>query len=275
MTRLALLLLCASVLRGAEDRLIAIHALLLPMRTAPIADARGATPALTNVKHQLRDWIELRLSEMQWVDARWAPTPSVLQEQLNDELSRADLFCPNSTCGESPLGYLDRLVLETQYGFLVVRTSIGIQTCGTDDSAYIYEWADGRWRRIWQSEQNSYEKSYSPQRLVDVKISPTDWSRESDHTEHLIVTTGVRPWCTSALHPVYYRVWQTKSTYPGPRLLLDGSEEADIGAPIHARANQKDVFVEFQIVADDAMRVSEFQHYAVKMKSFAVLTPWR
>lgn len=265
MGRLALLLLFASVLRGAEDRLAAIRALLVPMRTAPIADARGARPALTDVKHQLRDWIEFHLSALQWKDARWTPNPSVLQEQLNDELSHADLFCPpKATCGENPLGYLDRVVLEVQSGFLVVRTSIGVQTCGTDDSAYIYESTDDRWRRIWQSEQNNYEeRTYSPQRLVDVKISPTDWRPESDHTEHLIVTTGVFPWCSSVWQPVYYRVWQTKSAYSDPHLLLDDSEQADIAAPIHARANQKDVFIEFQTIAADAMRVSELQHYVL------------
>jgi len=266
MGRLALLLLLASVLRGAEDRLAAIHALLVPMRTAPIADARGATPALTNVKHQLRDWVEFHLSALHWKDTRWTPNPSVLQERLNEELSQADLFCPQkATCVQNPLGYLDRVVLEIQSGFLVVRTAIGVQTCGTDDSAYIYKWADDRWQRIWQSEQNNYEeKTYFPQRLVDVKISPTDWRPESDHTEHLIVTTGVLPWCSSVWQPVYYRVWQTKSTYPDPRLQLDASEQADIAAPIHARANQKDVFIEFQIIADDAMRASELHHYVLE-----------
>jgi hypothetical protein len=265
MVRLALSLLFASVLAGEEDRLATIHALLVPMRTAPIADARGATPALTNVKHQLREWIEFHLSALQRKDSRWTPNPLVLQEQLNDELNQADLLCPqNATCGENPLGYLDRVVLEIQSGLLVVRTSIGVQTCGTDDSAYVYESTDDRWRQIWQSEQNNYiEKSYFPERLVDVKISPTDWRPESDHTEHLIVTIGVFPWCSSVWQPVYYRVWQTKSTYSDPRLLLDDSELADIAAPIHARANQKDVFIEFQIVADDAMRVSEFKHYVL------------
>src|ERR1700740_1805148 len=99
MGRLVFLLLFASVLHGADDRLTAIHALLVPMRTAPIADARGATPALTGVKHQLRDWIESHLFAVQWKNARWTPNPSVLQDQLNDELSQADLFCPqNATC---------------------------------------------------------------------------------------------------------------------------------------------------------------------------------
>lgn len=158
MCRLALLLLFASPLYGDEDRLAAIHALLVPMRGSPIAEARGATPTLTDVKHQLRDWIEFHLSALRWKDARWTPNPSVLQERLNDELSHADLFCPQNACAENRLGHLDRVVLEVQGGFLIVRTSIGVQTCGTDDSAYIYESTDGSWRRIWQSEQTPTRK---------------------------------------------------------------------------------------------------------------------
>ena len=264
MRRLAVLLLFASVLRAAGDGVATIRALLIPMRKAPIADARGATPALTDVKHQLRDWIEAHLATLQWKDGRWTTNPTVLQEQLNHELSGAGLFCQDATCGQSELGYLDRVVLEMQAGFLVVRSSVGLQNCGTDDSAYIYEWAGNRWGRIWQSEQNNYkEKTYLPQRLVDVKISPTDWQAESDHTSHLIVTTGVFPWCSSVLYPVYYRVWQTKSTYATPLLLLDESEQADIGDPIHVRVNRNEVFIEFQVVADEAMRVPEFLHYVL------------
>jgi len=160
MGRLALLLLFASVLRAVDDpRLAAIHALLVPMRTAPIAEARGATLTLTEVKHQLRDWVESRLAALQWKDAGWTISPTVLHEQLNDELSHADLFCPqDAKCWDNGLGYLDRVVLETQSGFLVVRTSIGIQVCGTDDSAYIYESTDNHWQRIWQSEQKQLRR---------------------------------------------------------------------------------------------------------------------
>lgn len=265
MRRLPLLFLFASVLSSAEDPLAAIHALLVPMRTAPIAEARGATPALTDVKHQLRDWIESRLAAPQPKNGRWEVGSTILQEQLNEELSRAGLFClQQDICPENRLGYLNRVVLEIQSGFLVVRTSAGVQICGSDDSAYIYEFTDSHWRRIWQSEQNNYqEKKYFPQRLVEVRISPTDWRPEIDHTEHLIVTTGVLPWCTSVWQPIYYRVWQTKSTYSSPLLLLDESEQADIGDPIYARANQNDVFIEFQVIADDAMRVSELYHYVL------------
>jgi hypothetical protein len=262
---LALFFLFAPLLSAADDRVAVVQTLLVPMRAAPLAKARGATPTLTNVKHQLRDWIEFRLAGMQWKDGRWTPNLAVLQEQLNDELSRAGLFCEEAGCAQTPLGYLDRVVLEIQSGFLVVRTSIGIQVCGTDDSAYIYERAEDHWRRIWQSEQNDYgEKTYVPQRLVEIKISPTDWRPQADPTEHLIVTIGVFPWCTSVWQPVYYRVWQTRSTFLAPLLLLDGSGLADIAAPIHARADQKGVFIEYQIIADDANRVPEFHHYVVK-----------
>ena len=266
MWKLAVLLASASVLLGSEDRIGLIRSLLIPMRTAPISQARGATSALTTVKHQLRDWIETQLAPLRWKDGRWTPNPTVLQENLNEELSRAGLLCRQDVkCQENPLGYLDRIVLDIQSGFLVVRTSVGIQTCGTDDSAYIYESTDDRWRRIWQSEQNNYEeKRYLPQRLVEVKISPTDWRPMSDRSGHLIVTTGVFPWCSSVWQPAYYRVWQTKSIYPEPHLLLDDSEQADVSAPIHARATRNEVFIEFEVIADDAMRMSELRHYVLE-----------
>jgi hypothetical protein len=269
MCRLTLLLVFGSVLRAADDpRLTAIHELLVPMRNIkPDAQARGATPALTKVKHQLRDWIESRIADLKWNGTRWTPNPAVLQEQLNDELTRADLFLPKDPLKlYAPLvGYLDRISIDMQSGFLVLRTTVLVQTCGTDDSAYIYEFADNHWHRIWQSEQTDYdEKKYSPQRLVEVRISPTDWYPKSDHTEHLIVTVGVFPWCSSVWQPVYYRVWQTKSTYSSPLLLLDGSKPADILDPIHARVSGNEVFIEYDVIADDAMRVRELRHYVLE-----------
>jgi hypothetical protein len=266
MRRLGLLLLFAPVLHAADDRLAAIHTLLVPMRTAPIGEARGATPALTEVKHRLRDWIESHFAAVQWKEGRWTTDPTVLQEQLNGELSRVDLVCPlYAKCPGNPLGYLGRVTLEIQTGFLLVRTSVGVQVCGTDDSAYIYEWKEDRWRRIWQSEQDDYEeKKYFPQRLVDVKISPVDWLPHHDRTAHLIVTTGVLPWCSSVWQPVYYRVWRIKDNVPNPLLLLDETDQADIAEPTHARVSENDVFVEYQVIADDAMRVSEFRHYVLE-----------
>ena len=66
MRLLALLLLGSPILALAQDtRLDAIRAILLPMRQLEPLKARGATPAFTTVKHQLRDWIESRLSVLE------------------------------------------------------------------------------------------------------------------------------------------------------------------------------------------------------------------
>jgi hypothetical protein len=170
MRLLALLLVSSPLVLPAQDaRLDAIRGLLSPMRTNPLdhLETRGATPVLTTVKHQLRDWIETRLSVLQWNGHRWTPNPVVLQEQLNDELSRAELFCGATSkppCPDwSEIGFLGPVILDMKPGFLVVRTAVGIQ-CGYDESAYIYESNDSQWRRYWQSEQNDYrEGKYFPQ----------------------------------------------------------------------------------------------------------------
>src|ERR1039457_618192 len=166
MRLLVLLLLSSPLVIHAEDgRLAAIRALLLPMRANQLANlkSRGATPVLTTVKHQLRDWIESRLSVLRFNGSRWNPNPVVLQEQLNDELDRAELFCGPSSkvpCPEwSELGFLGRIVLDMQHGYLlVVRTAVGIQQCGYDESAYAYQSGEPNWHRFWQSEQNDYEE---------------------------------------------------------------------------------------------------------------------
>jgi hypothetical protein len=273
MRLLALLMLCSPLVVQAEDaRLDAIHALLLPMRTSRLnLKARGATPALTTVKHQLRDWIESRLSALQWNGLRWNQDPVVLQEQLNDELRRAELFCGSSSktpCPESSeLGFLGPVVLDMKRGaFLVVRTAVGIQLCGYDESAYAYQSSETQWRRFWQSEQNDYDEGkYFPQWLHEVLISPTDFRPNADKTEHLILTLGTEPWCTSNWHDVYYRVWQTKGTYVEPVLLLSGSERAFVDDSIHGSVNRDDLLIEYAVNSvEGGFTRPEIRHYVLE-----------
>jgi len=275
MRLLALLLLSFPLAVHAEDaRLDAIHALLLPMRTSGLQNlkARGATPALTTVKHELRDWIESRLSVLQWNGLRWNPDPVVLQEQLNDELRRVELICDSQSkapCPEqSGLGFLGPVILDMKReSFLVVRTSVGIQVCGDDDSAYAYDLVDNQWRRFWQSEQNDYEEGkYIPQRLQEVVISSTDFHLHADRTEHLILTLGTEPWCSSNWHDVYYRVWQTKGTNVEPVLLLSGSDWANVGGyPIHGSVNRTGVFTEYTVSSvEGGFTRPEIRHYVLE-----------
>lgn len=272
MRLLALFLLTLPPIVHAEDaRLDAIRVLLLPMRADGMQNlkTRGATPALTTVKHELRDWIESRLSVLQWNGVRWNPDPVMLQEQLNDELRRAELICEQWSkvpCpDQSELGFLGPVILEVKHEFLIVRTSVGIEVCGVDDSAYAYDLVDHQWRRFWQSEQNDYQEGkYFPQRLEEVQISPTDFRPNEDKKNHLILTLGTEPWCTSSWHDVYYRAWQTRGTRTKPVLLLSGKDWAYIGAPIHGTVTRTEVLTEYTVSGVGGEFPLEIRHYVLE-----------
>jgi hypothetical protein len=253
MRRLVLLLLSFQLLTHAQDsRLEAIRALLLPMRTNPVAnDVRGATPVFTTVKHQLRDWIESRLVDLKWNGRAWKPATAVLQEQLNDELLQAGLFCGEvfkiACPEESSLGFLGDVILEIQGGALVVKTGVGI-VCGFDESAYAYRDNENHWIRFWETEQNIYEKGkYLPQWLHQVLISERNYDRKADSQEHLILTIGSHPWCSSTWQSVYYRVWRSRSSHPAPQLLLNGSEIGQLGMNIEGSITRDDVLFQYGV----------------------------
>jgi hypothetical protein len=229
--------------------------------------ARGATPAFTKVKHDLRDWIESRTARMQWNGSRWIPDPTVLQEQLNDEIDRAGLFCDapsNPACrDQASFGYLMRITIEIKHRTLIIKTGVAIQTCGFDESAYAYRYENSAWRRFWQSEQNDYrEGKYFPQWIHVVEVSPADFRPGSDRSEHLVLTIGSEPWCSSNWHDVYYRVWQTKATLDEPGVLLDGREWAFIADDTRGSASKGEVFIEYWVSSvDGGFTRPEIRHY--------------
>jgi len=232
----------------ADPRLDALRDLLTSMRGKPPAEdkVRGASPKLTAAKHQLRDWIESRMSDFA-IDG----DPSELASRLSNELRQAGLLCgwdaKETQCPEWwQLGFLSKIEFRRSGGFLILITHTGIE-CGFDDSAYLYGWSpDDHWRRVWQTEQNTYtEKGYKPQSLQSVQISP--YSQSNDY---LILTLGSRPWCSSNWHPVYYRVFR-----PGPdpeaKPLVEGEDWAFISAPIEGSITTTDALIEFSISSVD------------------------
>src|SRR5262249_545076 len=102
---------------------------------------------------------------------------------------------------------------------LRVTTNIGI-LCGYDQSAYLYEWKESRWARIWETERNDYTK-YDPQNIEDVIVSPL-WFDDAKMSR-LVLTLGTSPWCSSNWHPVYYQLWRVDQA--GSRLLVDGKND--------------------------------------------------
>jgi hypothetical protein len=58
--------------------------------------------------------------------------------------------------------------LRWESGLLIVITGVGI-VCEEDESVYGYKRIDGKWQRIWESEQNDYQ-NYTPQHIDAVHI---------------------------------------------------------------------------------------------------------
>jgi hypothetical protein len=254
--RLALLLFLSYLGAPAQDRqLSALRATLVSLRlhADDHRETRGATPELTLAKHQLRDWIELRLSGFPQNG-----NEDMLARELGDRLLEAELVC-EPRCRMSILGFIDKVRIGREREFLVIRTSVGIW-CGYDDSAYAYQWTGNRWQRIWESEQDIYApKRYLPQDIHAVHISPPD--RDGSR---LVLSLGAQPGCSSAFQPVYYRVWRVNEhSY---KLLLDKSEFANVGdyPPTQGKVEPADVRIELTLggtgygFAHQAVR-----HYAI------------
>lgn len=224
---------------------------------------RGATPQLTIAKHQLRDWVESRLSELpRDGDGR------ELGRKLNLELRNAKLLCrwddkDQQSCPEwIQLGYLSELTLSRSSAFLILQTGVGIE-CGFDESAYLYSWSDEGWRRVWQNEQNTYTKeAYKPQTIHAALISP--YSKSNDY---IVLTLGSEPWCSSNWHDVYYRAFRLGPDWQA-RPLVEGSEWAYLAhdPPIRGNVTRDEILVEFTPRSiDGGLHNREaIQHYRIE-----------
>jgi hypothetical protein len=228
-------LLCAAA-KGEDAQLTSLRATLVPLRPHQNErrEVRGATPALTVAKHQLRDWIESRLAKF----PEKGDGDSLFQE-LHDGLSDAGVFC--DACPLSALGYVDETRVRREAEFLVIQTSVGIW-CGYDDSAYVYAWTAGHWSRIWEGEQNVYtKKGYHPQTIHAVHISTPD-----SGGSRLLLTLGSQPGCSAAFEPIYFRLFRLGSNGTS-KLLFERSELANVGEfpPVKGRVGPSEALIEF------------------------------
>jgi hypothetical protein len=230
-------------LAGAQNsEIAALVKTMLSLReyAASHSGLRGGLPELTLAKHQLRDWIEFRLASF---------PESIDQFTLSSDfltgLTNAKLFCDDPIdCGSTSIGFLDQVQVIRERGFLIVMTAIGTGIrCGYDYSAYVYEWREDNWRRVWEDEQNNYtEGDYRPQTLHSVHISDA----ANDGTR-LILTLGTPAGCHGAFVPVYYRVFRMAAHGSGASLILDKSELLnDEGEPpAIGRVTPDDLLIEF------------------------------
>ena len=277
---LAVALACTALAK--DPRLDALRLTVTSLRGKPPDSSapRGVTPQLTVVKHQLRDWMESRLATLPE-----RGDVGELERRLNSELREAGLFCgetngppcPGFALSDLLLGFLDDLKLRRSGVFLIAQTGVGIE-CGFDESAYVYGWSGEYWRRVWETEQDTYtEKAYRPQTIQSVLISP--YNRANDY---LVLTLGLRSWCSSGWQPVYYRAFRLGPDPLAPPL-VDGDEFAYIAGddpPIRGNVTVNDVLVEFPIRSIDtgvftrpAIRHYKIDHDEVKRVDPLTLRP--
>jgi len=311
----ALLFLASAAAAQAEDPALSrLHTLIAPLRRAPPVpgvdsrgpwnyqapgtDWRGATPVLNEAKHTLRDWIEAKLA-----NAPRNVRERALVAQLNGALARADLFCqrvereaaPNP-CSTGPWdwdpsGFLfPRIRIERPTpGVLLVYSGFGI-VCGTDMSAYGYEWRAGRWQRFWQYEQPiAAGADYQPQSLDSVLVSKADTSSGA----RMVLMLGNMDWCSSTYYPVYVRLWRATSGAGEPKLLLNLTERAWLGGDLvidgHASLTQaqfefmrpglevaggRQAIVRFAVQGDTLTRVDPLAYDPIAFVEEWVHAPW-
>ncbi len=199
-----------------DSRLAALHQTLqsLSAQTGVSAVSPGEGPKLTLAKHQLRDWIESQLGPIEKEGDE-----TKVAEKINKALEEVSVA--PSTDDQNLLGSIGDVSIRWDSGLLIVITGVGI-VCEEDESAYGYKRIDGKWQRIWESEQNDYQK-YTPQNIDAVHI----WQSYKDGKQtgpEYILTLGNEWGCASAWHRVYYRIWRVDSS--GSKNLVDQSGDA-------------------------------------------------
>jgi len=201
-------------------------------------ETRGATADLTKIKHLIRDWAETRLTGLSATFDEDA-----VNRQFQEAMLAAGLVCPDG-CPTSAIGYAAPARVRRSGDLVILQTSVGID-CGYDDSAYLYEWNSGAWRRIFETEQNTYTQAgYLPQTLYALEASPPD-----GRGERLVLSLGSKPGCSSAYQPLYYRAWRIGAKGSMPKLLLDSAETAYMGdyPPVRGTVSPDDIRLEFTV----------------------------
>jgi len=218
-------------------------------------ETRGASVRLATVKHRLRDWVESQLGQVPSDPNGDDGAELAVARRLNAELEREHLLRETGATGTddpwSRIGFLGAIRLDytQRQTFLVLQTAVEVH-CGFDESAYLYRWQNGRWKRIWETEQNTYTKEeYKVQLIRAVRVSPA-----FNEASSYILTLGTEPWCSSNWHDVYVRIWSVSPSGHEPKLLLDKSQCAYLGThdvPVQGSVGRKDALIEYTVGSID------------------------
>ncbi len=166
--------------------------------------ARGARPALTTAKHQLRDWIDAELTGSTYRDDIRA---SAFADALNSKLKAAKV----------PVG----VRAWSDKGVLIVVTSFGI-ICGTDDSIYGWSWDGRAWRRVIEHEITDYTPDhYNPETVDDLENVHFAPAGTASDGKSYVLATAVNTWCTSGWQDRRFQLYAVDKSAAAAKLLVD------------------------------------------------------
>lgn len=222
---------------------------------------RGGSAYLDEAKHSLVNWVETQLGKLP-ADGNAEELQGNITRQLDNLGKAPDCFDEY----EETHNFANPSVEIRKIGpLLQVITSFDIE-CGTDDSAYLYEWDGRHWRRIWQIERNIDPKGhYEPQHLETISVlqPPKKGSRD-----HIVMALGRNEWCTSNWRTVYYSLWRSGLGH-SQSLLLDKSEGAfmgEVNGPLAGALDATGAYVEYMVASLDVDVHSRIavRHYKVQ-----------
>jgi len=245
------------------------------------SETRGASPRLTTIKHELRDWIESQISQLASDPNGGDGAERLLAARLNAELRQEHLLWEGGdSAGDSAsssVGYLGKVQLRYQQRqtFLVLKTAVEVD-CGFDESAYLYRQENGRWNRVWETEQNTYTKEeYTVQRIHAILVSPN----LNQTSPYFVLSLGTEPWCSSNWHDVYVRLWSLSPLDPRPKLLLDKSEWGFLGRhdiPVQGSVGRNEALIEYTIASIDGSLLTReaILHYSLTQDKAERIDPF-
>jgi len=183
-------------------------------------------------KQALRTLVEARLvGAGQQIDAR------ALAASLHQVLRDRKLLCDD--CSTNVAGYVDDIRVSRSDDFLIVVAPLGT-ACGYDESSYVYHWESGRWRAVWEHEENPAAGDYLPQYVHDLQISSPD----ADGSR-LLLELGSQTICGGAFKDLYARAWRLDADGRSTRVLNWKTYANDGYPPIAGRVSPNDVLIEY------------------------------
>ena len=235
-------------------------------------------------KHEIRDLFASLLQRAPDADA------TTLQKQVVTALSAAGVTLGDRLKGHEVYNEHDAVqhfVLTHPYGAIgdiVVRAPPGHNdllvftadleiSCGSDSVLYVFQKANGNWRRILDVESNGYKEVSGGLGMFDSKFgggtAAGGW---------FLVTTDVNPWCSSNWQSLRWKVVRPGPGPEKPEVLMTASDGVYLGVDEPYRLSANEAGFELRFYSDELLDLGELvrphvRNYSLVGRAFNRIAP--